>query len=543
MFSLLAAILASTFMIHIVTISDGSPINDWYYQPTVYLSITYTIANLALQYALTQAITMAWWIKALKEDTSVRDLHNIWALGSGFVNILASPRSFNVVALAGLAVTLAPMNGPLLQRSSVVTERTQSELKNLTIPIALQFPFGYTGYVAGAMASYDPSTITGPFSDILKQYNNRQLINITNVGCQGTCTGKLLGAGYDIQCWNQSIPGSITPNLTRENASKRYDITPFDSSFAYSYNETDNVVIKFNVTYKGESKLEASWTMSQCTLRPATVEYPVLLTNDTITLDPAGSWKTDRTDKFRPVDDVIQWRGPTTHGGMWLYLQSLYTSRMGATYDGVRGWRGWYNGATAFRYVNNVGLWGGGSRFYNGIELSFFDPTSDAMDTVREIAWRAALHIPTENLGLQGVRAPPKNLTRTEWADLYEQQIQVQQTTKQIVYHSQYAYLSIAVTLTLCATFCVLALSFGWWNLGREVSLSPIEIAKAFGAPSLQGTNSNGNVSAILKDLGKERLCYGAAWDSEAPQGPSVATLRFDRAGKCDRPRNTQVLG
>jgi hypothetical protein len=72
MFSLIAAILASAFMVQIIAISDGRPINDWYYQPTVYLSMTYTIANLALQFALTQALTMAWWIKALKGDTSAR---------------------------------------------------------------------------------------------------------------------------------------------------------------------------------------------------------------------------------------------------------------------------------------------------------------------------------------------------------------------------------------------------------------------------------------------------------------------------------------
>jgi hypothetical protein len=41
MFSLVAAILASTFMVHIVAISDGRPINDWYYQPTVYLFMIY----------------------------------------------------------------------------------------------------------------------------------------------------------------------------------------------------------------------------------------------------------------------------------------------------------------------------------------------------------------------------------------------------------------------------------------------------------------------------------------------------------------------
>jgi hypothetical protein len=540
MLSILAAIVASICMIYIVSTSDGKPINNWQYQPTVYLSITYTVANLALQYALTQAATTAWWIKALKGDASVRDLHNAWAFGSSFVDILTSPRSFNIVALAGLVVALAPVNGPLLQRSSVVTERTQLEAKNLTIPIALEFPDGYTGDIATARGSYYPSAISASFGKILKQFNVRQSINVTDAGCGGICTGTLLGAGYDIRCWNESIRATNLDNRTREEAGFGWRTTPFNASFAYD--EIENPVINFTVTFKSEPVLEANYTMSQCILRPATVEYPVILTNNTITLDPAGSWKTDRTSKLRPP--IYQGRGdngPTTHGGMWLYLEALYKSSVYADYSGVKGWRGTYDGAAALRYVNNVGAMGTKSSLDEGATLSFLDPTSDAMDTVREIAWRAALYIPQENIGAQGTRSRLKNLTSTQWADAYQQQIEVRQTSKQIVYRSQYAYLGVAVAITLCATLCVLALSLGWWKLGREVSLSPIEIAKAFAAPTLQGTNSNGSVKAILKDLGKEKLSYGTAWDNGGET--SAATLRFDRPGKCEKPLNAQVLG
>jgi hypothetical protein len=470
----------------------------------------------------------------------VRDLHNTWAQGSSFVNILASPRSFNVVALAGLAVTLAPMNGPLLQRSSFVTQRTREQVKNLTIPIALEFPRGYTGDIAGLMGSYEPTAITRPFSNVLKQYNKRQSINITGVGCEGVCTGTLLGAGYDIECWNQSIPDPNLQNRTREDSNYGYSITPFNSSFAYI--AVGDAVINFTVTLKTDPRLEANWTLSQCLLRPATIEYPVIFTNETTALDPSRSWRTDRTNKLRSTIYIGHAQGPTTHGGVWLYLQALYKPSMGATYESVRGWRGWYDGAAAYRYVNNVGWMGYQASFDQGAEVSFFDPTSDAMNTVREIAWRVALYIPPRNLGVQDARSRLLNMTSAEWADAYLQHVEVQQTTTQFVYQSQYVYLSIAVTITLCATFCVLALS-GWWNLGREVSLSPIEIAKAFAAPSLQSTNSNCDMKSILKDIGEEKLRYGAAWDDQVTKEASVATLRFDRAARCDRPRNAQVVG
>jgi hypothetical protein len=540
MLSILTAILASTCMIYIVSTSDGKPINNWKYQPTVYLSITYTIANLALQYALAQAITMAWWIKALKGDASVRDLHNIWAFGSSFVDILASPRSFNIVALAGLAVALVPMNGPLLQRSSVVTERTRVELKNLTIPIALEFPDGYTGDIASMMGSHYPTAISSSFSEILKEHNNRQSVNITDVGCVGICTGTLLGAGYDIHCWNESIRATNLDNRTRQDAGFGWRTTPFISGF--SYVEVEDPVINFTVTFKSEPVLDANYTTSKCILRPATVEYRILLTNNTITLDATGSWKTDRTSKLRPaMFNPGQVNSPTTHGGMWLYLDALYNSSMYAEYSGLRGWRGSYSGAAAYRYVNDVGLMGVKSGLDEGATLSFLDPTEDAMDTVREIAWRTALYIPQDNIKTQDIHSRLKNLTKTEWADAYSQQIEARQSTKQIVYRSQYAYLGVAVAMTLCASFCVLALSLGWWKLGREVSLSPIEIAKAFAAPLLQGTNSNHSVKAILKDLGEDKLCYGTGWEDGG--GVSAATLRFDRPGRSEKPLNAQVVG
>lgn len=246
-------------MTHVVTLLDGQPISGWHYQPTVYLSVTYTIANLALQYALAQTITMASWIRALRGDATVRELHSIWALGSGFVNILSSPRSFNVVALAGLAVTLVLTNVPLLQRSSVVREETQAMLKNLSLPIALEFPLGYTGEVTGR-GSYLPSSISGSFSDVLKQYNNRRPINVTRSGCEGTCKGQLLGAGYQIQCFNGSKPFKVSLDEYMSGpAGTPYMMSPFGSNF--TFNQREEYIINFTAVFKCEATCDSDWTI------------------------------------------------------------------------------------------------------------------------------------------------------------------------------------------------------------------------------------------------------------------------------------------
>lgn len=535
--SLLSAAIASSFMVHIVTLANNQPINSWRFQPTVYLSITYTIANIALQYALARAITIAWWVKALKGDAKIRDLHTIWASGSSFLEIITSGGGLRLVSLAGLAVTLVPINGPLLQRSVVVKEQSRIEFRNLTIASALDMPRGYTGDITGRNGMV-PTGVSGSFGEVLKLYDNGETINITNSGCEGMCKGKMLGLGYEMHCWNESFPFVVQLDSANENPSQLYDFEPFKTNFTYQ--EVDDPWINFTATVKTESKCDANWTVSKCTLKPAIMEYSIVLLNDTITLDPDTSWKTDRTHEFPTPATAAPMRGPTTHGGMWMYLDALYKAGAWIAYDGVTGWRGGATGAAGIRYTNNVGEMNGHS-VQGGCDMSFFDPTNDAMNTAREIAWRTALSIPKQNAPTQDSRSRLSNMTRADWDKTFLRQIAVQQTRKEVIYKSQYAYLAVAVVITLTATFCVLTISFGWWHLGREVSLSPIEIAKAFAAPCLDGAHSNAKVGSILKQIGKEKVRYGAVWD-EGDYAQSVATLRFGRCEGSEKPVDAQEV-
>jgi hypothetical protein len=50
---------------------------------------------------------------------------------------------------------------------------------------------------------------------------------------------------------------------------------------------------------------------------------------------------------------------------------------------------------------------------------------------------------------------------------------------------------------------------YGWWELGRNVSLSPIEIAKAFNAPIFMNVPSNRDIDAMLKELDGVKVRYG----------------------------------
>jgi hypothetical protein len=66
-----------------------------------------------------------------------------------------------------------------------------------------------------------------------------------------------------------------------------------------------------------------------------------------------------------------------------------------------------------------------------------------------------------------------------------------------------------AVAVMVLAVAFVFSIFWGWWSLGRPVSLSPIETAKAFSAPQLQGNNGNANIDDLLQETGRRRIQYG----------------------------------
>ncbi|EAT86178.1 hypothetical protein SNOG_06347 [Parastagonospora nodorum SN15] len=121
------------------------------------------------------------------------------------------------------------------------------------------------------------------------------------------------------------------------------------------------------------------------------------------------------------------------------------------------------------------------------------------MSDAREIAFRIALDIPNQG-------GKPQDYLKT---------IEVQQLWSQIVYKKP---------------------------LGRKVTLSPIEVAKAFAAPSLHDALSNTDIKALLKTTGHRRLRYGAVWDDIEVDEHSEATLHFARNGRCERPHEGQIL-
>ena len=69
-----------------------------------------------------------------------------------------------------------------------------------------------------------------------------------------------------------------------------------------------------------------------------------------------------------------------------------------------------------------------------------------------------------------------------------------------------------ALALVLGCVICILPTYWGFWQLGRPVTLSPIDVANAFRSPALENTHAaNGDVEDLVKEIGSRSVKYGKA--------------------------------
>ena len=87
------------------------------------------------------------------------------------------------------------------------------------------------------------------------------------------------------------------------------------------------------------------------------------------------------------------------------------------------------------------------------------------------------------------------------------------------VYQSHFGWLGGAVAIIALTFGAILPVFGGWWRLGRPVSVSPIETAKAFKAPLLREADGNGTARDIVDQVGGLQVQYGALSAAKEERG------------------------
>jgi hypothetical protein len=87
------------------------------------------------------------------------------------------------------------------------------------------------------------------------------------------------------------------------------------------------------------------------------------------------------------------------------------------------------------------------------------------------------------------------------------------------IYVANPAFWAASLAVTIIGVAMIIPAFYGWWRLGRKVSLNPIEMAEAFNAPVLRQRDTVHKYADHLLELVGDRKVKYVPVDYEAPGG------------------------
>ncbi|KAK5677388.1 hypothetical protein LTS10_009958 [Elasticomyces elasticus] len=445
------------------------------------------MTNILIATGFAQGVSISWWRKAMGPETKLGDLHRHWQFGTSAIAAAISGKRFNFIAFASILVAITPANGPLLQRSSSVV------LKQISAPITLHVNAipsidandHPTGVASGRGKGI--SLMIDAFSPIVQSFYNDIAVNVNNTGCPGdsVCTGRLQGVGLALNCSSYTTAFNHSTYPEPDYTTK---LNIFHTGFGFDENVPGNLNLYTQYMLPSDTQdmgaCEGNLLQRECLFRPATVLYPVVVNGNgsIISLDPSTTILDDTiVEIVKIIDSATGFRSASAMGGVAFALSNRFDSSMDVRFAGTVGWQLSTSGATGPQSVESAGNGG------LSCSLNFTDPTQNLIAQARELMFRTALAF--------------GNSSTT-------QEIAGAQLRTTNVYQSHYEYLAAAVVLTLASISVVTATLYGFWALGRSMSMSPLEIAKAFNAPLLAAEDSNAQAEQLVRSVGARHVRY-----------------------------------
>jgi hypothetical protein len=212
-----------------------------------------------------------------------------------------------------------------------------------------------------------------------------------------------------------------------------------------------------------------------CELHPAVAEYHVAIQNSILTF--TQQIHHPRIITLANVTGLN--KQYTTIGGLYATADELFTAGFSWLMDPIYGWQYINASIFALQYLLNLKRISPGEDYTDFCPSSFKDPTNDILSAFNEILFRTSIHAASPatvvNLTLHPLDAG---------LSLY-QQVNVQQNSTHNVFRVIQSALWTAVAVTCLGVAAILPTLWGWWEIGTEVSMDPIETATAFGSPLL----------------------------------------------------------
>jgi hypothetical protein len=102
--------------------------------------------------------------------------------------------------------------------------------------------------------------------------------------------------------------------------------------------------------------------------------------------------------------------------------------------------------------------------------------------------------------------------------------ISAQEYSVSLHYKTNKGFMYGALASIIVCVLCVLPSYWGYWQLGRDVTLGPFEIANAFRAPILDHPNvANAGVKVLIREVGEREVKYGEMVQNDASGRLAIA--------------------
>lgn len=509
--SLTAVCVLSVGAFLIIHFSDGDPTNSWPWQekkmtffrrfitPTVSVAAIAALSNILLRYAFDQAMSVCWWKESLTEQ-SVSDLHDNWKLGhstwSAFASRVRCTKAksgrFHLLSWTNILVSMAVLQGTLFQRaSSVVLQNT--EVMGVSAAVHVPPRELSVSQLTKPRNSQTRAKINYPrFLPIHLDFHHKRPIEVTYTGCDASCFATVVAPGFDFSCTSYEKDFDVT---VPENEVDLFRVA--FAPFAKPNNTQDGGLDKilFNTVAKSTPGCFGKVVGTNCTAHSAIVRYNVTLSNQTATLAPLTDLTQNDTvrlvygdySSYTPINETHNLFNISDVQALQVIMQLERDSSLSFSNST------WYphgQGSLLFAIMEGVSTSILSGQAPDPCNITYTDPSLGIGNDLRELMFRAAV----------------KDYDESNKDDLQTVDVRSGIFT---VYQSERIFVVIGVMFPLFAAIFVFSLMSGWRELGRDVSLSPVEIAKAFGALVLEEAGSNEEVEKLLKQVKSRRTKYG----------------------------------
>lgn len=130
--------------------------------------------------------------------------------------------------------------------------------------------------------------------------------------------------------------------------------------------------------------------------------------------------------------------------------------------------------------------------------LGFNDPMDDMIGAFREIAFRMSVKEAQEKNNVQNQKA---GRFEDGLGSVVAQKVSITSNTTLARYATDEEALILGIVISLVGPVATLVLFWGFWNLGRKVTMSPLEVINAMSvSPATSGAQNGTEVATILAD-------------------------------------------